>query len=84
MASSDQDEEPQFTNIAMMPPEWFEPKVEHPLRPKTVHGGKSGEDKSQNANAQASVDTDTDRVVIDSESIVGRLLNGAGTFNHGC
>ena len=82
MASSDQDEEPQFTNIAMMPPEWFEPKVEHPLRPKTVHGGKSIEDKSQNANAQASADTETHGVIIDSESIVGRLLNGAGTFDH--
>ena len=82
MATSNQEPYPLFTNIAMMPPEWFEPKVEHPLRPKTVHGGKFVEDKSQNANVQASADTDTDRVVIDNESIVGRLLNGAGTFDH--
>ena len=82
MASSDQDEEPQFTNIAMMPPEWFEPKIEHPLRPKTANDAKSVDTKSPNANAQVQSPAYTDKVMIDSGSIVGRLLNGAGTFDH--
>ena len=77
----DQDQEQdQFTNIALMPPEWFDPRMEHPMRPKSSRDANISANKIQDALVKEL--EDAEHVTIDVGSIVGKLLNAAGAFDH--